>query len=488
MVRSLTVNHVENILIKMEGEGDWVAKKEEINGKETIVFFKKEKTSSPLQALRDKLDNIMSGTAAANKYLKKMHINEEHSILQDMRDTNKKRITKDSLNSYIHNLYSITKENGQLSRSIQKTSHTEVFENNFLYVNEIIFFAESKDSSKSLNLINALIENRSRSDFDSTDKINIINAFKAKSLGTVTKNNNETLISSHEKKDIIRYVNFAFDNSYQNKSIKEQNEHKKKCNEAYTFLQTMKLPESSPEKKELDKLINKLKFIENTKPSTNPKILKMKLAIASDFLEELSDALLKNSRKSLPENRIKEIEKYIDIAIDPNSYKSKGKGSKEFINLCTEARNNLVNLCRNLDQPSHSQKNIYELIENLNLVISGVKTNIAIQETNHSVKKLTGFFTGLLIDKNDEELNERIRSSLETAFYDFYGIEMEENSQESTENILERLSKAYQTLSFLRELIRRNASPNEITIEAIFTIEKFIGTLEKKIDKLKLER
>ena len=214
----------------------------------------------------------------------------------------------------------------------------------------------------------------------------------------------------------------------------------------------------------------------------------MKLAIASDFIEELSDALLKNSNESLPENRIKEIEKYIDIAIDPNSYKSKGKGSKEFINLCTVARSHLFNLCKNLDQPSHSQKNIYELIENLNLVISGVKTNIAIQETNHSVKKLTGFFTGLVIDKNDEQLNERIRSSLETAFYDFYGIEMEENSQESTENILERLSKAYQTLSFLRELIRRNASPNEITIEAIFTIEKFIGTLEKKIDKLKLER
>ena len=56
----------------MEGEGDWAAKKEKINGLETIVFFRREVTSSPLQTLRDKLDGVMSGTAAANKYLKKM--------------------------------------------------------------------------------------------------------------------------------------------------------------------------------------------------------------------------------------------------------------------------------------------------------------------------------------------------------------------------------------------------------------------------------
>jgi hypothetical protein len=71
MVTRRIETHNANILIKMEGEGDWVAKKEKINGTETIVFFKKEKASSLLQALRDKLDNIMSGTAAANKYLKK---------------------------------------------------------------------------------------------------------------------------------------------------------------------------------------------------------------------------------------------------------------------------------------------------------------------------------------------------------------------------------------------------------------------------------
>ncbi len=214
----------------------------------------------------------------------------------------------------------------------------------------------------------------------------------------------------------------------------------------------MKLPESSPEKKELDKLIIKLKIIENTKPSTNPAMLKMKLEIASDFLKDFGE--------DLSENMIVKFIKCIDIAVDPISYKPKDNKNKEFIGLCAETRIYLTSLGAHLEQPSYLQQKIYELIKNLDLIITGSKFDTAILETNHSVNKLTGFFTGLLIDKNDEELKKRIRSSLETAFYDFYGIETEGNSQESTENILERLSKAYQTLSFLRELIRRNASPN----------------------------
>jgi hypothetical protein len=482
MATSLTVNHIANILIKMEGEGDWVAKKEKINGKETIVFFKKEKASSPLQVIRDKLDNIMSGTTAANKYLKKMHINEDHSILRDMRDTNKKRMTKDSLNSYIHNLYSMTKENGQLSRSIQKKSHIEVIEDNFLYIHETISFAESKDSSKSLDLINSLIGNNCGNDIFNNGDSDILKS--AKKIG----NNDGRDILEATKTNIVKYTNLAFDNSYLNKSIKEQNEHKKQCNEAYTFLQNLELPESSPEQKELDKLINKLKVIANTKPSTNPTILKMKQEIASDFLGEISDDLLKNHKTYLSENEIKEIIKFIDIAIDPNSYKSKGTGSKEFIKLCAEARINLINLSKTLDQPSHSQKNIYKLIENLDLVIPGVKTNTATWEIKISVEQLTKFLKGQLKDKSDTKLIERINSSVKTAFYNFYDIEMEGNSKDSAKDTLQRLGDANQTLHFLRELARPDASTNVIANEAVATLDKLIENLNNKIDKLKLER
>ena len=131
MVTRRIETHNANILIKMEGEGDWAAKKENIDGNETIVFFRRTTTSSPLQALRDKLDNIMSGTAAANKYLKKMQINQKYKILENLQDPNKNRISKESLNSYIQNLHSITKINGRLSSSIENSSNTEKWGNNF---------------------------------------------------------------------------------------------------------------------------------------------------------------------------------------------------------------------------------------------------------------------------------------------------------------------------------------------------------------------
>jgi acetolactate synthase small subunit len=184
----------------MEGEGDWAAKKEIIDGSKTIVFFKKGKTSSPLQALRDKKDKIMSGTAAANKYLKKMQINQKYKILENLQDPNKNKISKESLNSYIQNLHSITKINGELSGRIENISNIEKWENNFVSVCEIISFKSSENSEKVLNLINSLIENRRRSDFQSTDKKNTIASFNAKPIDAITKNNNEFLISSDEKK------------------------------------------------------------------------------------------------------------------------------------------------------------------------------------------------------------------------------------------------------------------------------------------------
>ena len=479
MVTRKIETHNANILIKMEGEGDWAAKKEIIDGSKTIVFFKKGKTSSPLQALRDKKDKIMSGTAAANKYLKKMQINQKYKILENLQDPNKNKISKESLNSYIQNLHSITKINGELSGRIENISNIEKWENNFVSVCEIISFKSSENSEKVLNLINLLIENRRRSDFQSTDKKNTIASFNAKPIDAITKNNNEFLISSDEKKNIIRYVNFAFDNPYQNKSIKEQNDYKKKCNEAYTFLQKIKLPESSPEKKELDRLINKLKIIENTKPSTNPAMLKMKLEIASDFLNDFGE--------DLSENMIVNFIKYIDIAVDPSSYKPKDNKNKEFIGLCTEARLYLTNLGRGLEQPSHLQQKIYKLIGNLDLIMTGNKFNTATWETNQSIEKLTDFLKGQLKNKSDKELIEKINSSVKIAFRDFYDLETEENSQESIKYSLEKLGDANQTLWFLRELIRPDASTNAIAKEAVATLDKLIEALNNKIDKLKLE-
>lgn len=480
MVTKRVETHNANILIKMEGQGDWVAKKEKIDGIETIVFFRRATTSSPLQTLYDKFDHIMSGTAAANKYLKKMQINQNHKILENLQDPNKKKISKESLNNYIQNLYSLTKINGKPSSRIENISYTEKWKNDFVAVAEIISFTDSEDSVKALNLVNSLIENRTKSHFDSTDKKKTIDTFKAIPLDKIAKNNNETLISSDEKKNIIKYVNFAFDNSYQNKSIKEQNEHKKKCIEAYKFLQEMKLPESSAQKNELDRLINKLKVIANTKPSTNPIILKVKEEIASD--------VLKNSEGDLSENMILKIIKYIDIAADPSSYKPKDNKNKEFISLCSEARLYLTNFCIGLEQPSSLQKKIYKLIENIDLAIPGNKFNTTIWETDKLIKKLTDFLKGQLKNNSDTKLIEKINSSIKTAFYDFYDLETEENSRESITDTLQRLGEANQTLWFLREFVRPDASTNETAQETVATLDKLIEALNNKIDKLLRER
>jgi hypothetical protein len=479
MVTRRTESHTANILIKMEGEGDWAAKKEKINGLETIVFFRREVTSSPLQTLRDKLDGVMSGTAAANKYLKKMQINQRHKILDSLHDPNKNKISKESLISYIQNLHSIAKINEKLSSGIENISRTEKFENNFVSVCEIISFKDSEESVKALNLISSLIENKSNSDLDSVDKKKTLDALKAKPQA---KNNNETLISSDEQKNIIRHVNFALDNSYQNKSIKEQNEHKKKCIEAYTFLQEIKLPESSTQKGELDKLINKLKIVANTKPSTNPAILKMKQEIASNFLKDFGE--------DLSETKTVEIIKYIDIAVDPISYKPTDNKNKEFKVLCSNARLNLINfgIRWEQEQPSHLQKKIYQLIRNLDLVTQEDEFYTAKKEIQKPIDHLTDFLKSQLKNKSDTDLIKNINSSVKTAFYDFYEIETKENARGSIKDTLQRLGDANQTLWFLRELARPNTSTDASAKEAVATLDKLIEHLNNKIDKLKRER
>jgi hypothetical protein len=65
---------------------------------------------------------------------------------------------------------------------------------------------------------------------------------------------------------------------------------------------------------------------------------------------------------------------------------------------------------------------------------------------------------------------------------------MEGNSKDSAKDTLQRLGDANQTLHFLRELARPDASTNVIANEAVATLDKLIENLNNKIDKLKLER
>ncbi len=71
MATKIVKSQTTNILIKTDGEGDWSAKKEKINGEKTIVFFRSEGKPSLSQKIKNSLNNVMSGTEAANKYLKK---------------------------------------------------------------------------------------------------------------------------------------------------------------------------------------------------------------------------------------------------------------------------------------------------------------------------------------------------------------------------------------------------------------------------------
>jgi protein subunit release factor A len=128
------------------------------------------------------------------------------------------------------------------------------------------------------------------------------------------------------------------------------------------------------------------------------------------------------------------------------------------------------------------------LIENIDLAIPGNKFNTTIWETDKLIKKLTDFLKGQLKNNSDTKLIEKINSSIKTAFYDFYDLETEENSRESITDTLQRLGEANQTLWFLRELVRPDASTNETAQETVATLDKLIEALNNKIDKLLRER
>ncbi len=88
----------------------------------------------------------------------------------------------------------------------------------------------------------------------------------------------------------------------------------------------------------------------------------------------------------------------------------------------------------------------------------------------------------------DKKRIEQINSSVETAFYNFYDIETKENSHESVKDTLQKLGDANQTLGYLREFVRPDASTNVIAQGTVVTLDKLIEALNNKIDNLLRER
>ena len=435
MVKRRIEAHTANILIKMEGEGDWAAKKEEIDGAETIVFFRKKRTSSPLQALRDQLDHVMSGTAAANKYLKKLQINKSHVILKDLQDPNKKKISKESLNSYMHNLHSIAEITSKSNSRIENISNTEKWADNFFSVFEIISFKESEDSEKALNLI----------------KLSI-------------KNHGGPAIPSGEKINIIRHINFALDNSYQNKSIQEQIQYKKKCNEAYKFLRKINLPESSAEKKGLDELIKKIKVIENIKPSKNPEVIKESIEIAAACMEYFHE--------TMTETEIDHFIKFIDVATCPPAYNLSAEEKKQFIKLCTDARLRLTIFSKSLDPGSDLQKKLYILIGNLDVALGFPRLTSGTKETKDFLADSLKSIYKLGYDK------ER-RQNIDLAVDNFYGLAKREKSQENIKNFAAARLELRNIKFLLSEEEVRYSHVDSLLDDLLKALDKTINELQQ---------
>ena len=145
-----------------------------------------------------------------------MDINQQDDLFKNLKDPNKKRITQESLNQHIDNLFG--------SRNFQRKSDDQI--NHYGTQGDNVFFENIKFEgsntlqSQNLKLIDKLIEN-----------------------------NGGGKIKASDKQKIIRYVNLSSDNSYQNKSIKEQNAHQKECTAAKAFLNSMKI--SDPNEKNI---------------------------------------------------------------------------------------------------------------------------------------------------------------------------------------------------------------------------------------------
>ena len=430
MATKIVKSQTTNILIKTDGEGDWSAKKEKINGKKTIVFFRSEGKPSLSQKIKNSLNNVMSGTEAANKYLKKMDINQQDDLFKNLKDPKKKRITQESLNQHIENLFG--------SRNFQRKSDDQI--NHYGTQGDNVFFENIKfegtknSQPQNLKLIDKLIEN------NGGDKINL-----------------------SDKQKIIRYVNLSSDNSYQNKSIKEQNAHQKECAAAKAFLNSMKISDPN-EKKYLAQLTNRLTIIENTKPTSNPQYAKMKLEIAAAYIEEFG------SIKS--DKEIQQFIKFIDIATYPPEHNLSPEEKSQFKKLCADAKLNLTYFSKTLEHGSELQHKLFKLIGNLNVALDGTRGNTEAEETK---KFLTNSIFIAFSLNHDKKIK---RQAINLAVDNYYGVI---NPKKSDANI-KNLSDSRLELNNIRTLLQLDTEKD--TKPTVKVLSKMIEALDETITRL----
>ncbi len=431
MATKIVKSQTTNILIKTDGEGDWSAKKEKIDGKKTIVFFKSEGKPSLSQKIMNRLNNVMSGTEAANKYLKKMDINQQDDLFKNLKDPNKKHITKESLNQHIENLFG--------SRNFQRKSDDQI--NHYGTRGDNVFFENIKfegtknSQAQSLKLIDKLIEN------NGGDKIN-----------------------ASVKQQIIRYVNLSLDNSYQKKSIKEQNTHQKECAKAKSFLSNLKISDPN-EKKYLAQLTNRLTIIENTKPTSNPQFAKMKMEVAAACIENFETGISE-------EEEIKKFIKYIDVAAYPPEHNLSPEEKQKFNKLCGEARLKLTIFSRTLEHGSDLQSKLFVLIGNLNVALGETRGDVAATQTKGLLADSLKF--GFLLDYNKKR-----EQAVNMAIDNFYGVINPEKSDDSIKNLASSRLELHniRTLLVVGEEKDRN--------DTVRLLNKLIEGLDETITMLK---
>ena len=432
MATNIIKSNTTNILIKMDGEGDWSAKKEKIDGKKTIVFFKSEGKPSLLQKINNNLNKVMSGTEAANKYLKKMDINQQDELFKNIADPNEKRITKDSLNQHIENLFG--------SKNFYRKSDSEIHhygaQGNNVFFENIKFEGNKNLQEKNLKIISKLIEN-----------------------------NGSNTINAAIKQKIIRYVNLSSDNSYQKKSIKAQNAHQKQCTEAKVFLKSMKISDSN-EKKYLKQLTNKLTVIENTKPTGNPQYAKLKLEVAAACMEHFE--------AEKPEEEIKQFIKFIDIATYPPEHNLSPEEKNQFKKLCGEARLNLTNFSKTLERGSELQHKLFLLIGNLNVALDGTRGNVPAEQTKDFLANSLHFVFSL-------DNNEKRKQAINLAVDNFYDVI---NPEKSDDNI-KKLAAARLELYNIKTMLQYDDDKDKDSSSTVRVLNELIEALDETITALK---
>lgn len=428
MATKIVKYQTTNILIKTDGEGDWSAKKEKINEKKTIVFFRSEGKPSLSQKIKNSLNNVMSGTEAANKYLKKMDVNQQDELFKNLKDPNKKRITQESLNQHIENLFG--------SRNFQRKSDDQI--NHYSTQPDNVFFENIK--------------------FEGNKKLQAQNL---KLIDKLIENNGGDKIKASDKQKIIRYVNLSIDNSYQKKSIKEQNAHQKECAAAKAFLNSLEISDSN-EKKYLTQLTNRLTIIENTKPTSNPQYAKMKLEIAAAYMEEFGS--------EISDKEIQQFIKFIDVATYPPEHNLSLEEKTQFKKLCGEARLNLSIFSSTLEHGSELQYKLFKLIGNLNVALNGTRGNTEAEETKKFLAN--SIFIGFSLNHDKEKKQQAINLAVDN----YYGVI---NPEKSDDNI-KKLAEARLELNNIRTLLDTEKDSSA----TVKVLSKMIEALDETITRL----